>query len=95
MRSRWRPGVCPGTGLRATATRRYCFETFVEPPWRGTCYLAANWLELGDTAGRGRQDRAKEYALARKTIFVYPLRRNLRDLLRQPLPAVTEDEDDA
>ncbi len=32
-------------------------ETFVAPPWRGTCYRAANWLHLGQTTGQGRQDR--------------------------------------
>ncbi len=71
------------------------FETFVEPPWRGTCYLAANWLELGDTAGRGRQDRANRRELSRKAIFVYPLRRDWRRTLCEPLPAAADDEDDA
>ena len=85
----------PGDWIRRYGYAPVLFETFVEPPWRGTCYLAANWLELGDTAGRGRQDRTKEYALSRKTIFVYPLRRNWHDLLLQPLPAGTEDGDDA
>lgn len=71
------------------------FETFVEPPWRGTCYLAANWVALGDTAGRGRQDRAKRRELSCKTIFVYPLRRDWRQALCEPLPAAAGDEDDA
>jgi hypothetical protein len=71
------------------------FETFVEPPWRGTCYLAANWLALGDTAGRGRQDRANRQELTRKAIFVHPLRRDWRQALLRPLPVIAADDDDA
>lgn len=34
-------------------------ETFVDPRrFSGTCYRAANWVALGRTRGRGRQDRA-------------------------------------
>lgn len=69
-------------------------ETFVEPPWQGTSYLAANWLRLGETAGRGRQDRENEYALARKTIFVYPLRKSWRKEIYRPLPAQAQDDED-
>src|SRR5947209_5665232 len=33
-------------------------ETLVDPKrYRGTCYRAANWIELGRTSGLGRQDR--------------------------------------
>lgn len=33
-------------------------ETFVDRSrYRGTCYRAANWTLLGQTQGRGRQDR--------------------------------------
>jgi Domain of unknown function (DUF4338) len=36
----------------------YLVETFVEcERFRGTCYRAANWLLLGQTQGRGRNDR--------------------------------------
>ncbi len=70
-------------------------ETFVEPPWQGTSYLAANWLPLGETAGRGRQDRKNEHALAKKTIFVHPLRRDWRRALLKPLPVIAGDEDNA
>lgn len=49
-------------------------ETLVDPArYRGTCYRAANWLEVGETAGRGRMDRAKRYALSRKRVLLYPL----------------------
>jgi hypothetical protein len=35
----------------------WLMETCVEASHAGTCYRAANWIELGLTAGRGRQDR--------------------------------------
>jgi hypothetical protein len=34
------------------AVRPVLAETFVEPPWKGTCYQAANWRAVGQTAGR-------------------------------------------
>lgn len=49
-------------------------ETLVQTDrFRGSCYRAANWLELGETAGRGRMDRQKRRVLARKRVLVYPL----------------------
>ena len=69
--------------LRGDWARRYGFapalcETFVEQPWTGTCYRAANWLCLGETAGRGRQDRRHARAVPIKTVWVYPLGRDWR-----------------
>jgi hypothetical protein len=61
-------------------------ETFVDSSrYRGTCYRAANWIELGMTEGRGRQDRARQEQVARKHVFVYPLQRNWRKILTAPL----------
>lgn len=52
----------------------YLLETFVEKErFKGTCYKAANWLCVGDTQGRGKLDVKKEYALAVKSIWLYPL----------------------
>jgi hypothetical protein len=49
-------------------------ETFVDPTrFAGTCYQAANWTYVGDTAGR-RDGRAKK-------IFLYPLERRWRKVL--------------
>ena len=49
-------------------------ETFIDRGrHRGTCYRAANWHYLGETSGRGRQDRARTAAGAVKEIWVYPL----------------------
>lgn len=58
-------------------------ETFVDPEeYRGTCYKAANWVMLGRTAGRGRMDRQKQYLSSPKHIYVYPLHRDFRAILR-------------
>jgi len=48
-------------------------ETFVTPPWRGTCYRAANWIALGETTGQGRQDRRYDQGGEVRRVFVYPL----------------------
>ncbi|HIE57228.1 MAG TPA: DUF4338 domain-containing protein [Anaerolineales bacterium] len=51
-------------------------ETLVDPErFSGTCYRAANWIEVGQTTGRGRQDRHHQRHDAHpKTVFLYPLR---------------------
>ncbi len=56
-------------------------ETFVAPPWRGTCYRAANWLHLGQTTGQGRQDRQYAQGGTVREVFVYPLVRDWRQAL--------------
>jgi hypothetical protein len=57
-------------------------ETFVEVPrYAGTCYRAANWQYLGETAGRGKCDRAHRAALPRKALYVYPLAADFRAAL--------------
>ncbi len=71
-------------------------ETFVTAPWSGTCYRAANWIHLGQTAGTGRQDRKyKENATIRE-IFVFPLQPDWREALTAenltpPGPSQTEE----
>lgn len=59
-------------------------ETFVDAEqYTGTCYRAANWVELGETSGRGRDDRQHQRHGARpKRVFVYLLRRDARARLR-------------
>lgn len=57
-------------------------ETFVDRGrFRGTCYRAANWLKVGETVGRSRQDRQHKMRVPVKDIYVYPLRKNFRELL--------------
>lgn len=58
-------------------------ETFVERErFRGSCYRAANWLHLGQTQGRTRQDRQHRLQAPVKEVFVYPLQWNFRQQLR-------------
>ena len=59
-------------------------ETFIEAErFGGSCYAAANWICLGQTQGRGRNDRAFAQALPVKTVWVYPLRADFRSVLSQ------------
>lgn len=62
-------------------------ETLVDPArYRGTCYRAANWMEVGMTQGRGRMDRAHLAEGARKQIFLLPLHRYWRQRLCTAVP---------
>jgi hypothetical protein len=63
--------------------RPLLLETLVDAArFRGTCYRAANWLHVGQTAGRGRMDREhKAHGQAVKDIYVYPLARDARQRL--------------
>ncbi len=58
-------------------------ETFVdEEKYTGSCYQAANWIYLGKTKGRGRQDRYNKYLSSPKLIYVYPLFEDFRAYLK-------------
>jgi Domain of unknown function (DUF4338)/Transposase DNA-binding/Transposase Tn5 dimerisation domain len=60
----------------------WLMETYVAAPQSGTAYRADNWIEIGRTAGRGRQDRSGRGGLAAKRVFVYPLCRGRLKRLR-------------
>jgi len=58
-------------------------ETFVDTTrFRGTCYRAANWIELGQTAGRSKRGNNYTSGGSKKALFVYPLRRHAARWLR-------------
>ena len=59
-------------------------ETFCEAGQAGTSLRAANFVRIGTTAGRGRQDRAKLRAAGVKSIYMYELRRDWRRRLGVP-----------
>lgn len=60
----------------------YFLETFVDPQrFRGTCYRAANWVYLGQTTGRGKDDQTGKPNRSLKDMLGYPLRRDFRALL--------------
>lgn len=58
-------------------------ETFVERErFRGTAYRAANWLAVGATTGRTRQDRHTCIQAPVKDIYLAALRRDFREVLQ-------------
>ena len=67
----------------------YLLETFVERArFAGTCYQAANWVRVGQTRGRTRQDGAdgQQLQVAIKDVFLYPLHPRFAGRLREPQP---------
>lgn len=58
---------------RRYGIRPWLMESYVEASRAGTVYRAANWIEVGMTAGRGRQDRGHQRSLPPKRVFLYPL----------------------
>jgi hypothetical protein len=62
----------------------YYLESFVDPGrFQGTCYRAANWLFLGLTTGRGKDDRSNRPNRPRKEVLGLPVTRRFRRLLSQ------------
>ena len=62
-------------------------ESFVDPErFEGTCYRAANWIEIGVTKGFGRS-RIDFYQLHKKpkAIFLHPLTPKARQILSAPV----------
>jgi hypothetical protein len=64
-------------------------ETFVErEKFSGTCYRAAGWVLVGQTAGRGRQDPGAKAEKSVKDLYILPLAgRWQQRLCRKPLKA--------
>jgi hypothetical protein len=63
--------------------RPVLLETLVDPArFAGTCYRAANWVKVGRTTGRGRQDRDhRRHDVLPKMIFLFPLTAHARSSL--------------
>ena len=71
--------VLPTDFEQAYGYRPWLVESFVDTAqFPGVCYRAANWIEVGKTQGRGRQDRFTKRALSRKAIYVYSLEDGFR-----------------
>ena len=65
----------------------YLLETFVDRSrFRGTCYRAANWILVGQTKGRSRNDRYFKMQVPIKDIYLYPLIKNFRRMLSDAYP---------
>jgi hypothetical protein len=62
----------------------YYLETFVDPErHRGTCYRAANWVVLGRTTGRGKNDQTNRPNRSIKQVLGYALTPRFRELLAE------------
>ncbi len=65
----------------------YYLETFVDKQrFAGTCYKAANWIYLGDTTGRGKNDHTNKANRSIKAVWGYPLNKHFRTLLSPEAP---------
>ncbi len=85
-------------------TRLWLVESFVDPArFRGTCYRAANWHCLGQTAGHGKRGPGYVYHGARKEVYVYVLDPRFRHRIgchpqaycpsHRPPPSLAKGED--
>lgn len=62
----------------------YFLETFIDPErFRGTSYRAANWIYLGLTSGRGKDDRTHNPNRPLKEVLGYPLLKRFRERLSE------------
>jgi hypothetical protein len=62
----------------------YFLETFIDPErFGGTSYRAANWISLGLTTGRGKDDLTHTANRALKEVLGYPLVKGFRELLSE------------
>ena len=73
--------------IKADWQRKYghplhLLESFVQVDrFAGTCYRAANWIEVGRTVGRTRQDRYTTIQAPIKAVYLYPLHPKARQRL--------------
>jgi hypothetical protein len=62
----------------------YFAETFIDPGrFRGTCYRAANWILLGHTTGRGKNDHTNKPNRPIREVLGLPLVPRFRQLRSQ------------
>ena len=74
--------MLPGEWERVYGHPVYFAETFVDSErFKGTCYRAANWVYLGQTTGRGKDDQTGRPNRSLKDVLGYPLDKRFRELL--------------
>ena len=74
--------LVPADWQRLYAHPIYWLETFVDTArFAGTCYRAANWQEIGTTAGRGHRAPTFEQTRPVKRMLGLPVHRKFRELL--------------
>ena len=84
----------PGDWFERYGFEPVLLETFVERDrFHGSCYRAANWQYVGSTCGRGRQDRERMNSVPVKNIYIFPLRKDAREMLCcEPVSSVVKSE---
>jgi hypothetical protein len=76
--------VVPVDWERVYNHRVYFLETFVDTErFKGTCYKAANWIYLGDTTGRGKNDQTHKPNRSIKAVWGYSLSTDFRGVLQR------------
>lgn len=77
--------MVPRDWERIYGHRIYYLETFIDPGRSpGTCYLAANWIPLGLTTGRGKDSNSHRPNRSLKQVLGYPLEKHFRRRLVEP-----------
>lgn len=73
----------PGDWEERYGFRPVLLETFVDTTrFQGTCYKAANWVNVGHTKGRGKLDRFHSNSESIKRVFLKPLSQNWHHRLK-------------
>jgi hypothetical protein len=63
--------------------RPVLMESFVQKNrFSGTCYKAANWINVGETKGRGKLGPVGKLSVPIKDVWVYPMNRKFKVLLK-------------
>lgn len=76
--------IIPKDWLRVYNHPIYFLETFVDVErFKGISYKASNWILLGKTTGRGKNDQTHKQNRSLKAVFGYPLHKGFRRLLCQ------------
>jgi len=71
------------TGWRNTVTPFISWKPLWERQrFQGICYQAANWVCVGQTKGRSRNDRYTTLKVPVKDIYLYPLTKRFREALK-------------
>jgi hypothetical protein len=74
--------ILPKDWLKVYNHPVYYLETFVDTEsFKGTCYKAANWIYLGKTTGRGKNDHTGKPNRSLKAVYGYPLVKDFREKL--------------
>jgi hypothetical protein len=71
----------PRSSISAGHVRNAAFLDVRQHRYRGTCYFAANWQELGWTTGRGKDSVSMKPNRSLEKVLGYPLTRRFREQL--------------